>query len=84
MIVERILLLPPGAFIVRIGCFALRVVRSRILKPLLSDLMLVPLVTGDAATDRPEHPMARHMARERARSGSRQAANGMSRWADGP
>jgi hypothetical protein len=53
MIVERVLLLPPGAFIVRIGCFALRVVCSRILKPLLSDLMLVPLVTGDAATDRP-------------------------------
>ena len=45
--------------------------------------MLVPLVTGDAATDRPEHPMARHMARERARGGTRQAADRMSRWANG-
>jgi hypothetical protein len=53
MIVERVLLPPPGAFIVRVGCSALRVVCSRILKSLLSDLMLVPLVTGDAATDRP-------------------------------
>ncbi len=51
-ICRLLLLLLPRALIVRIGGTPLRVIRRRILKPLLRDLVLVPLMTGDAAADR--------------------------------
>lgn len=67
------------ALIVGVVLLTPRIVGSRGLQILLAELVLVPFMTGDATTDRPEHPMTRHVARQSTCRGTRQAPEGVRR-----
>jgi hypothetical protein len=53
---------------------AASIISTRRLQVLFPELMLVPLVPGDAAANRPEHAVTRHMAGERAGGSTGQAS----------
>src|ERR1019366_10055403 len=57
-----------GTVVIGVVLPAAGVIGVRRLQILFTQLVLVPLMPSDTATNHPEHPVARHMARQGARS----------------